>query len=132
VKKFILVVSSLMIASFSFSQTQSEMNIDAENSFEKADKELNDVYTMILKEYKEDTAFIKNLKISQRIWIQFRDAEMNMKYPQREDGYYGKVESMCWYKYEEDLTKERTKKLKVWLQGIKEGDVCIGSVKIKE
>jgi len=131
-KKLILIISSLMIAFLSFSQSQSEMNGDAEKNLEKADKELNEVYAKILKEYKEDTAFIKNLKISQRLWIQFRDAEMNMKYPQREDGYYGSVQPMCWSMYKEDLTQQRIKVLKIWFEGIEEGDVCAGSVKRKE
>lgn len=29
-----------------------------------------------------------------------------------------------------ELTEERTEKLKVWLNGIEEGDMCIGSVKL--
>jgi hypothetical protein len=31
-----------------------------------------------------------------------------------------------------ELTEERIKKLSIWLVGIQEGDVCNGSVKIKE
>src|SRR6187397_1373000 len=79
-----------------FGQTQLEMNQKANKDFQKADKELNSVYQNILKEYKSDTAFIKNLKITQKIWIQFRDAEMKTKYPDRKDGYYGSVQPMCW------------------------------------
>jgi hypothetical protein len=33
--------------------------------------------------------------------------------------------------YLTELTEERIKKLKIWLKGIKEGDVCIGSVKLQ-
>jgi uncharacterized protein YecT (DUF1311 family) len=85
-----------------------------------------------LKEYTEDTAFIKNLKAAQRIWVQFHDAEMKAKYPDREDAYYGSVQPMCWYSYKTELTEERTKKLKIWVTGIEEGDVCSGSVKTKD
>jgi uncharacterized protein YecT (DUF1311 family) len=113
-------------------QSQGEMNQDAAKSYQKADKKLNDVYQRILKEYKEDTAFIKNLKAAQKIWIQFRDAEMKAKYPDREDAYYGSVQPMCWYLYKTELTERRTEKLKVWLTGIEEGDVCSGSVKTKD
>ena len=133
-KFFILLIGFLLIAFFSFCQSQGEMNEEAAKNYAKADKELNNVYTKILEEYKEDTTFIKYLKVSQRLWIQFRDAEMNMKYPEAEGdpNYYGSVFPMCWSIYEEELTRERIKKLKVWLEGIKEGDVCAGSVKIKE
>jgi len=130
-KKIIVLIVIFLISNFGFSQTQFEMNQSANNDFLKADKELNSVYQNIINEYKSDINFIKNLKASQKIWIQFRDAEMKVKFPETEDGYYGSVFPMCWSSYLEDLTKERIKKLKIWLDGIEEGDVCSGSVKIK-
>lgn len=36
---------------------------------------------------------------------------------------------MCRVSYLLELTEERTKKLKIWLTGIPEGDICSGSVK---
>ena len=114
-----------------FGQTQSDLNRDAENSYEAADKELNNVYKKTLTEYAPDTLFIKNLKISQRLWIEFRDAEMAMKYPAYGASHYGSASAMCWLIYEEQLTRERIKTLMQWLDGIEEGDVCHGSVKIK-
>jgi hypothetical protein len=38
---------------------------------------------------------------------------------------------MCVLFYLEKLTLERIKTLKVWIDGIEEGDVCTGSVKTK-
>ncbi len=114
-----------------FSQTQADLNKDAYNSFQKADKELNTIYQKILVEYKSDSVFIKNFKASQRIWITFRDAELKVKFPEREPGYYGSIQPMCVSYYMEQLTKERIETLKVWLDGIEEGDGCIGSVKTK-
>lgn len=115
---------------FCFAQTQLEMNQKAHKDFQQADKELNSVYQKILQEYKPDTAFIKNFKKAQKIWVQLRDAEMKAKYPDREEGY-GSVEPMCWSMYLKELTEERTKALRIWLDGIEEGDVCSGSVKTK-
>ena len=126
-KKLILIVSSLMIASFSFSQTQQEMNIDAEKSFEKKDKELNEVYQKILVRYKEDSLFIKNLKIAQRLWVQFRDAQMDMKFPEKDPRYYGTIYPLCWYSYKEELTDDRITVLKEWVDGVKEHG-CDGSI----
>ena len=108
------------------------MNEDAIKSYQKADKELNTIYQKILKEYAEDTVFIKNFKSAQRIWVQSRDAEMKALYPDREDGYYGSVQPMCWYTSITQLTDERAKKLKIWVTGVREGDVCSGSVKTKD
>lgn len=131
-KRIIVLIVICLISNFGFSQTQLEMNQSANNDFLKADKELNSVYQKILKEYKSDVNFIKNLKFSQKIWIQFRDAEMKVKFPERENGYYGSVFPMCWSMELTELTKIRTKKLKIWLTGIEEGDVCSGSVKTKQ
>lgn len=127
----IIALLSLTISNQAFGQTQFEMNQEEQNIYLKADKKLNNVYNQILKEYKSDTEFIKNLKIAQRIWIQFRDAEMKSKYPGREQGYYGSIHPMCWSIYLTELTEERTKKLKMWLTGIDEYDACSGSIKAK-
>ena len=121
-----------LVTTCCFAQTQSEMNKEAKVLYQEADKELNAVYQKVLKEYNEDTAFIKNFKNAQRIWIQFRDAEAEAMYPEREAGYYGTIHPVCWYSYMRDLTEERTAKLKVWLAGIPEADACSGSVKIKD
>ena len=125
---FFLVFSTTLI--YSYGQTQSEMNEKAAKDFEKADKELNSVFQQIIKEYRSDTVFIKNLRKAQKLWIQLRDAELDVKFPEEPDKFYGSVAPMCWSMYKIDLTKERIKKLRVWLIGIKEGDVCAGSVKI--
>jgi uncharacterized protein YecT (DUF1311 family) len=110
-------------------QTQLEMNEAAQAKFNQADKQLNIVYKKVLTSYSRDSNFIAQLKASQRIWIQFRDAEMKMRYPEKDQSNYGSAFPMCWYIYMEELTVERTKKLKLWLTGAKEGEVCSGSIK---
>ena len=117
--------------SFSQAHYQRAKILAKEGEFEKADKELNQVYGNILKEYKKDTVFIKSLKKSQKLWIQLRDAEMKVKFPDRERGYYGSVLPMCWSLYKTELTIRRANELKVWINGVEEGDVCAGTVKIK-
>jgi len=131
-RKLIITAICLTSSFFCFSQTQLDLNTQAFNNYKKADTKLNQVYSQILKEYKSDIVFITNLKNSQRLWIQFRDAEMKAKYPDREEGYYGSIFPLCWNLYMKELTEERTKKLGIWLVGIPEGDGCSGSVKSKE
>lgn len=116
---------------FCVAQSQADMNQDASKEYQKADKELNATYQQILKDYSKDPVFIANFKKAQKLWVQFRDAEMKAKYPDRGPGYYGSVQPMCWSMYLTELTIERTTKLKVWITGIEEGDVCAGSVKTK-
>jgi uncharacterized protein YecT (DUF1311 family) len=130
-KKIILIL--LLSSNFCICQTQLEMNQKADNEYKKADKELNSIYNKILKDYKVDTKFITKLKVAQNAWIKFRDAEMNALFPEDNKSVeYGSVFSMCWNNALTDLTKQRIKKLKVWLNGIEEGDACSGSIKIKE
>ena len=128
------IIPFLFMIIFSFnviSQTQGEMNAEKEKSYKSSDKKLNAVYQAILEEYKNDTIFIEALRLSQRNWIKFRDSELKMKYPEREtEGYYGSVYPMCEAIYLNELTKSRIKTLKTWLEGIEEGDVCSGSVKM--
>jgi uncharacterized protein YecT (DUF1311 family) len=130
-KFFLLITIFVLSIIHSFGQTQYELNQAEYKKCKEADKELNIVYQKILKEYKEDTTFIKNLKASQTIWIQFRDAEMKMKYPERGPGYYGSIQPLCQASYIAALTESRVKTLKIWLEGIEEGDGCAGSVKTK-
>jgi uncharacterized protein YecT (DUF1311 family) len=116
---------------FTFGQTQSEMNQDASNEWKKVNTELNNTYEQILTEYQSDTAFINNLKISQQLWIQFTEAELLTKFPERGLGYYGTAHPACVASYEKQLIIDRIKSLKVWTEGIEEGDMCSGSVKMK-
>lgn len=130
-KKFAVLFLLSFCYMMAFSQSQAAMNKEANDSLKAADKQLNILYQKILVEYKADTAFIQNLKKAQRLWVQFRDAEMDMKYPQGPEHSYGSVLPMCWAMYKTGLTKDRIKTLQVWLDGIEEGDVCNGSVKSK-
>ena len=130
-KYLIYTFISLLAFTSSFGQTQADLNQNAHNEYKNAEKEINSVYQKILIEYSSDTGFIKNLRAAQRLWIQFRDAEVKAKYPNGTLDYYGSVYPMCVSIYKTQLTKERIKTLRLWLTGIEEGDVCSGSVKIK-
>lgn len=127
-----LFIVFLFIAQAALSQTQLEMNQQAHAAYQQADKKLNTVYRKIVSLYKADAVFIANLKESQRIWIKFRDAEVKMKYPDREAGFYGSIHPLCWSNYLEHLTHQRTEKLREWLEAAEEGDECAGSAILKE
>jgi uncharacterized protein YecT (DUF1311 family) len=89
---------------------------------------LNEVYQKIFKLYSENELFIKNLKIAQKLWIQFRDAQLAAMYPERDGGYYGSVLPMCEAIYLKKLTEARIKELEQWLDDREEGDVCNGTI----
>jgi len=114
------------------SQSQFKLNRAAKIEYMKVDSELNDLYKKIYSEYESDTTFIKKLKKSQKIWISFRDAELDMKFPKKDKPVeYGSVYPMCESLFLKKMTNERIEKLKVWIDGIAEGEVCLGSAKMK-
>jgi uncharacterized protein YecT (DUF1311 family) len=111
--------------------TQAELNQCNAADLQTADAELNRVYKKIQVMYADDPAFLQKLKLAQRAWITFRDAQVEMMYPPHpeEPGYYGSVQPMCDSNYRAQLTLERVATLKTWLAGSTEGDMCSGSVK---
>jgi uncharacterized protein YecT (DUF1311 family) len=113
-------------------QTQGDMNEDAEDAFRAADKELNATYQKILREYSDDEVFLESLREAQRCWVAFRDAQLKMKYPDREPGHYGSIQPMCEAEYLAELTQERNQALQLWLDGVEEGNLCAGSVRTKQ
>ena len=129
-KKLLILTLSIFSFSLFYGQSQGNINQDAYEQYQKSEKEINVIYQQILKEYKDDPVFLNNLKITQRLWIQFRDAEVKAMYPDRGEGFYGSMHSTCLSLYKKELTDERIKKLKVWLLGIEETNECSGSVKI--
>jgi uncharacterized protein YecT (DUF1311 family) len=130
--KYILCIITFVFCQFTFGQSQTEMNQEAYAHYKEKDAELNLVYNKILKEYGNEKDFVINLKKAQNIWIQFRDAEMAMRFPKEDKGlHYGSVYPMCRSYILAEMTEQRTNKLKVWLEGIEEGEVCLGTIKMK-
>lgn len=112
--------------------TQLEINQCSSMDNQKADQELNSVYQAILNKYANDKTFIENFKQAQRAWLKWRDAEMAAIYPeQKQPGYYGSSFPGCWVGQLASLTRERTLKLRKWLDGVEEGEVCAGSIPFK-
>lgn len=113
--------------------TQLDLNQDADSAFKAADAELNRVYQEIRRRYRDQPRFLDKLKLAQRAWLKFRDAELDALYPPTADGdpyiAYGSMYPMCYASAMERLTKERTAQLRRWLDGVEEGDTCTGSIR---
>ncbi len=111
-KRPFLVLSLILPIAVSFSQTLE----DGRATFGKSDKRLNDAYQMLLAVRRSDTVFTRNLKASQRAWIQFRNAEMTLNYPnhasiEKRDSL-PMDQALCLV----HLTEDRTKALLGWLK----------------
>jgi len=130
-KNILLLLVLCLVSVSSFGQSQAQMNQQADAAYRKADLELNRTYQQIFKEYRTKTVFLQSLKAAQQLWIQFRDAEMKARYPATNAQFeYGSFFPVCYSNGLEELTKARTKQLRLWLTGIPEGDMCNGSVKV--
>lgn len=65
-KRFFVTIGCMLVMAICAAQSQAELNQNAGNDFKQADKELNQVYQQVLKEYGKQTDFIKSLKASRR------------------------------------------------------------------
>lgn len=126
--------TTFLFLAFSFmslSQSQMELNLKASENLKASDIELNQVYSKVLKKYKSDSIFISALKKTQRLWITFRDAELEMKFPaENKQMYYGSIYPMCVSEFLKEMTDTRTEKLRSYLIGQEEGDACQGAIHI--
>lgn len=126
-KKVLIILLLSLVSTYSSAQSQWDMTMESDKAYKKADKELGIVYKKILTKYAKNTSFIKALRESERLWIKFRLAEINMRFP-GDTGNYGSVYPMCVNLVAEEITKNRTKQLKRWLNPVNDGDVCNGSL----
>ena len=116
-------------------QTQTQLNEDACDAYKTADQELNSLYQQVLKLYASDAAFLKAFRASQQAWLTYRDAQLEARFPTRPGEEkrvtYGSVYPTCRCTTLAELTTVRNQQLRVWVEGIAEGDVCSGSVRMK-
>jgi len=113
-------------------QTQGDLNQRACNEYKRADAELNKLYERILSENRADTVFVRKMRAAQRAWVSYRDAHLESLYPAADKREYGSVHPMCHCMSLTEITKKRTNELRRWVQGVPEGEVCAGSIKIRD
>ena len=102
----------ILITAAAFAQTQTEINYNALQEYKAADLKLNNVYKKVLADHRTDTAFVQNLKKTQRIWIQLRDAQLKMKYPPKnEPSYYKSALPMLQSSFLTEFTIQRINEL---------------------
>lgn len=127
-----LVSIALVISTSVVAQTQRDMSQDACRAFQQTDRDLNEVYRRILDEYASQPPFLDRLRASQRAWIVFRDAHVEAIFPEADKlEAYGSAYALCRCAVLADLTARRVNDLRQWLTGAKEGDVCRGSMRIR-
>ena len=106
-------------------RTQLELNECYCNQYKKADAEMNQVYQKLISTNTDNKLFIDKLRLAQRAWVSFRDAQLDAIYPVTDDprAKYGSIYPMCYCMAQTELTVERTKQLQRMLKS-EEGDGC--------
>lgn len=104
---------------------QPEINACYEDDFAAADKELNNVYKALLKKEAHNTVFLEKLRVAQRAWISFRDAELEAMYASENSDAWGSMQPGCLYSYKAKMTRDRTKRLSELLEIGQPADECI-------
>lgn len=126
-KKCMFIFIGLFSSLTAICQNQAQLNREAEMNLQKYELELKDIYSRIISNHKSNTEFIANLKAAQDSWLVYRDAQIQLKFPNKKPGYYGSSFLMCLSFYKNELTQVRIKELRQWLI-LEEGDVCAGSI----
>ncbi|WP_193213844.1 lysozyme inhibitor LprI family protein [Luteolibacter marinus] len=103
-----LLLSATCVPAIAPAQSQAEMNAEAAAAFEKADKELNQVYVKVMRELDDESK--QRLKVAQRAWVAFRDAEATFRADAEARG--GSMWPMIHEGIRGRLTAQRVKSLK--------------------
>jgi len=93
---------------------QLELNACARDDFAKADKDLNKTYQALIKKETADTLFISKLRLAQKAWLAFRDADLEAYFACSESDIricFGSMYPMLYFSRKAALTRERTKHL---------------------
>jgi uncharacterized protein YecT (DUF1311 family) len=135
-RKYLIALISIVFWAVFFNSANAQTQLDLEEKacaeLKKADNELNKVYKKVLAEYKDEKLFLEKLKKAQKAWLAYRDAHVESIYPESDTALqYGSAYGMCRCKELAELTRQRTKILKQWSNGVEEGDVCVGSRKFQ-
>ena len=112
-------------------KSQTDINLDEENSLTFLTSKLDSMYSAVIVEYQDQEIFIKNFKKSQVAWKQYMESQLLARFPEDEEYRGGSSFGMCYALYKQQLIKERISSINDWLIGFPEGEICGGSVKVK-
>ncbi len=117
-------------------QSQMELNQTAADSLSAAENEMGDALQKIVTIYSDEKLFLEKLVASQRAWEIYCKSQMDALFPLEKgrdpSQEYGSSYPMAYDLEKEKLVRERITRLKVWLDGVEEGNIGAGSVYPKD
>lgn len=125
----LVLVMSFTVA---FAQTQAGSDNKSCEEYRRVDDALNRAYQLVLSKYTGEALFLKKLRGAQRAWLAFRDVHVESRFPALDpQRAYGSAYAECRCEELVELTRQRTDQLLDWVRGREAGDVCAGSVQIR-
>ena len=115
----LISTSPVVAAQCDPSGSQLAMNQCALEDYERVDKELNQVWLQLLAKEKDNPVYIKKLRVAQRAWITFRDAETEATFACEDSNprlCWGSMYPMLYHAVLSELTEARIQRLKQYLQ----------------
>jgi uncharacterized protein YecT (DUF1311 family) len=107
--------------------TQSEVNMCAQDVAAAADSKLNKVSAELLAKLKDDAFLPSKIVAAETAWIAYRDADLALSWPlhPKEDPLltYGSAHPLCYYRALADMTNQRILEIQNWMTHT-EGDIC--------
>ncbi len=97
---------------------QAELNQCALDDYEAADKKLNHTWKALLQKSGDDGGYVKKLRVAQRAWIAFRDAEVAAMFACEEEDMrvcWGSMYPLFYHGAMTELTEQRTSQLQRYL-----------------
>ncbi len=130
-KSLLGILLLLMLTLHCGAQDEMQRNETAKRAYDRTDAQLKKAYQSVLSKYAHQKKFIRNLKTAQRLWEEYKIAQVATKFPEIDvDPFesYGRGFPACYYNYMRALTAARLETLSPWLHKTEEQDECLGSV----
>ena len=109
--------------------SQAELNLSTAEQLAATEDKLRDMLVAIESLYAGDEAFLAALAASQVAWAHYRDGQLRLIFPLG-PATPGTVHPFCYALWKSRLTAARIVELQPWRDGVAQGDVCAGSIRI--
>ena len=110
-----ILVLTLVFPPAASAQTQADMNRSADSDFRRADSSLNTAYRQLLEAHRDDTLAVRKIRVAQRAWVAFRNAQLEAVFPADDKQTYGSMYPMEVSILATELTQQRTAQLRSWV-----------------
>ncbi len=120
-----------MQACYARSQTQYDINTCSQDSARSTRSKLQALFQAVLAKYRDDPHQQARLRAAQRAWTRYRDAEFAAVYPHAGETDYATTAyaPTCTARLNLALMRARIARLRLWLRGGIEGDLCAGAIR---